>query len=79
MTVSVLQAALRRAQISEAVYSLHGGLPNEAYCLGKTPNGWEVYYSERGGKTALKVFSEEHLACIEFIRRVRRDLGVDLS
>ena len=27
-------------------YSLEGGLPNEAYCLAITENGWEVYYSE---------------------------------
>lgn len=73
MTVSDLQAALRRERVSEAAYSLHGGLPNEAYCLGQTPDGWEVYYSERGGKTSLRVFLDEHLACDEFFRRVLSD------
>lgn len=35
------------------------GLPNEAYCIAKENGGWEVYYSERGNKTDIKVFQNE--------------------
>ena len=45
---------------------LNGGLPNEAYTIGKTTRGWEVYYSERGQKSNLKIFASESEACKYF-------------
>jgi hypothetical protein len=48
------------------VYALDGGLPNEAYCLAKVDGKWEVYYSERGNKTGLKIFQKEEEACQYF-------------
>lgn len=47
-------------------YSLDGGLPNEACCLSQNGSQWEVYYSERGRKTGLKVFDNEEAACDYF-------------
>lgn len=47
-------------------YSLEGGLPNEACCLAQNEGKWEVYYSERGTKTSLKVFDKEEEACDYF-------------
>jgi hypothetical protein len=73
MKVPDLQAALIREGISEAAYSLHGGLPNEAYCLGPTREGWEVYYSERGGKAGLRLFRDEEAACDYFYQRILAD------
>ncbi|MBU6121894.1 hypothetical protein [Hymenobacter siberiensis] len=45
---------------------LNGGLPNETYTIGKTTRGWEVYYSERGQKSNLKIFTSESEACKYF-------------
>lgn len=59
MTKNDLQQELVKRNISADMYSLDGGLPNEGYCLNQGANGWEVYYSERGQKTGLKVFKTE--------------------
>lgn len=57
---------LKKKKIDDDIYSLEGGLPNEMYCLEKNEQHWEVYYSERGNKTGLKLFSTEHEACLFF-------------
>ncbi|HTO36202.1 MAG TPA: hypothetical protein VL021_00330 [Brumimicrobium sp.] len=54
---------LEEKGILKKSYSLEGGLPNEAYCLNKTKDGWEVYYSERGSKSGLRKFYSEDDAC----------------
>ena len=51
-------------------YSLEGGLPNEAYCIEKLPEGWHVYYSERGGKNTLGKFRTEAEAVACFLEHV---------
>ena len=63
MTKIELEKKLREEGVRVDSYSLNGGLPNEAYCLNRTESGWEVYYSERGNKTGLKVFDNESDAC----------------
>lgn len=47
-------------------YCLNGGLPSEAYCLNEYYGTWEVYYSEKGNKTRLKLFRNEDEACNYF-------------
>jgi len=73
MTVAELKAALAKEGIANSAYSLHGGLPTEAYCLGRSPEGWEVYYSERGQKTRLRLFNDEHLACDFLFKQLLAD------
>ena len=57
------------------MYSLKGGLPNEAYCIdyeyeyGK----WVVYYSERGNRNGLKYFDYENDACLYFYNLISND------
>ena len=63
MTKNDLENKLRDKGVRVDSYSLHGGFPNEAYCLNATKVGWEVYYSERGGKSGLKTFNSESEAC----------------
>lgn len=63
MKKSELRKKLKKENIPKCYYSLDGGLPNEAYCLSKVKNGWEVYYSERGLKSGLKIFASETEAC----------------
>lgn len=58
-----LEKKLREEEVRVDSYSLNGGLPNDAYCLNRIESGWQVYYSERGNKTGLKVFDNESDAC----------------
>lgn len=53
--------------VPKDMYSLNGGLPSEAYCINKIEGYWEVYYSERGQKSSLKVFQTESEACEYFL------------
>lgn len=66
MTKQELSKLLGEKNIRPDAYELEGGLPNEAYTLNYTGSIWEVYYSERGLKSGLKVFQNEHEACEYF-------------
>jgi len=69
-----LEARLEVARIRRDAYSLDGGLPNETLVLGKGAAGqWEVYYSERGLKTGLRVFGSEAEATQFFLERILDD------
>lgn len=64
MTVQELKKRLKALKVQEDLYSLLiGGFPNEAYCLIKNEDGWEVYYSERGEKSDIQQFASESEAC----------------
>ncbi len=59
-----LKILLEENKVPSDQYSLKGGLPNESYCLEKLEDGtWSTYYSERGGKSGIKVFLSEDDAC----------------
>ena len=58
-----LKRKLMENSVPEDMYSLEGGLPNEAYVLNKKDSLWEVYYSERGIKSGLRHFESEEQAC----------------
>lgn len=66
MNIAILKNKLDKAEIPSNSYELGGCLPNEAFCLSKNDDYWEVYYSERGCKSGLKVFSSESIACEYF-------------
>jgi hypothetical protein len=64
MVVEELKKRLDQIGVSDDLYSLLiGGFPNEAYCLIKNEDGWEVYYSERGQKSDVQQFENESEAC----------------
>ena len=72
MTTVELESALVEMEISSDLYSIMtGGLPNERLCIVKE-NGWQVYYSERGYKSGLKIFETETEACEYFLRKIKR-------
>jgi hypothetical protein len=51
---------VRRAGVDERAFSLDGGLPAEQYVMTDEGGGrWAICYSERGGRTSLKVFDSE--------------------
>jgi len=72
MNLDELRAELVKCGVPETLYQLSGGLPNEKCCIGQKDGRWEVYYSERGSKTSLKFFDDEHSACLYFLRWVTR-------
>ncbi|TKC16834.1 hypothetical protein [Robertmurraya kyonggiensis] len=79
MNFKELELRLISERIRRDVYSLEGGLPNEAYCISQTNGIWEVYYSERGSKSGLKVFRKEEEACQHFydsLIKTLRDMGL---
>jgi hypothetical protein len=65
-----LQLLLINENVPKELYSLNGGLPNEAFCLNNEDNIWEVYYSERGKKSQLKKFKSEGEACDYLYRTI---------
>ncbi|MGB8956755.1 MAG: hypothetical protein WCC10_15375 [Tumebacillaceae bacterium] len=75
MNSKELESNLTAVDIPKESYSLSGGLFNEVYCLGQAGAQWEVYYSERGNKTSLKIFLNEEDACQYFYRWVTSSLG----
>lgn len=47
-------------------YDFSGDFGSEAYVLRAAASGWEVFYSERGQKRALREFALEEAACEYF-------------
>jgi hypothetical protein len=70
-----LQQKLIRSGVPDDMYRLNGGLPNEAYCLDKYNNFWEVYYSEKGIKSGLRQFKSEEEACDYFYDQIIKALN----
>ena len=71
MTVEQLGKELEMMGIPNELYSIMvGGLPNEKLCLAKEEK-WQVYYSERGNKSGLKVFETETEACEFFLKKCK--------
>jgi len=64
MNIHQLELKLKSENFPVHAYSLNGGYPNEAFCIGQNNGKWEVYYSERGNKSSLKIFDTEEEACV---------------
>lgn len=72
MTIIELENALVQMGISDDLYSIMtGGLPNEKLCIVKADK-WQVYYSERGNRSGIKIFETETEACEYFLRKTKR-------
>lgn len=67
-----LRAELLRLSVPDSAYSI-GHDSNEAYCLIEQPDGWHVYYSERGRRNDERVFSSQADAGVELLRPIRAD------
>ena len=77
MTVEELKKQLDAIGVPDDLYSLLiGGFPNEAWCLIKNEDDWEVYYSERGNKRGARQFASESDACEYLDKRVRKYAGL---
>jgi hypothetical protein len=54
-------------------YHLFGAHLEDAFVLDHRPEGWVVFYSERGGEWSPKVFDSEAAACSELLARVAKE------
>jgi hypothetical protein len=72
-----LKKQLETLRIDPTAYCLSGGLPNERLVLNQEQDGaWEVYYSERGRKSGLRVFNSEENAIQYFLDVILHDSAV---
>ena len=78
MTRDELSRRLNNDRIPAMMYSLDGGLQEEAYSLAETCSGWEVYYVERGQKTPLGTFGSEEEAC-SFLYNELKQIATDMG
>lgn len=74
MNIIELEQKLKELTIPPDSYSLHGGLPNESYCIYQLDNIWEVYYSEKGIKSNKKIFLDETSACEYFFHLLLKNI-----
>lgn len=72
MKISELAQVLNDECFPEYSYCLHGGLPNDMFCIEYNEGSWDVYYSERGNKTDLKKYGIEDDACQDLLARLIR-------
>ena len=70
MTLCDLGPLFARRGVPKDMYSLTGGLPNEAYAIERAGGTWRVYYSERGQRSGLREFASEADACALLARWV---------
>jgi hypothetical protein len=73
MTKETLAKYLECLGVRQDAYDLTSELPNEALTLNWNGQRWEVYYSERGKKTGLKLFSDEDSACRYLLSLIVQD------
>ena len=77
MKFNDIQVALRNCGVPDDLYSLTGGLPNEALCLEQLSDSkWRTYYSERGQRSGEKHFHSEEEACDFFFQTLVKEFGV---
>ena len=72
MNIENLKEKLKKMGVSNELYYIGEGFPNEAYCLNKRNDEIEVYYSERGKKRGIKKFLDESKACEHFLKQISR-------
>ena len=66
MTRVELEIKLAELEIPKNCYDLYADKIGEQYVVLHKNEKWEVYYSERGNKNELKIFSAEKEACDYF-------------
>jgi hypothetical protein len=70
-----LESLFTAAGVPRTAYSI-GSDDNEAYCLVEEPDGWHVYYSERGHRNNERIFAQEAVAIAEMWSTVMNDSTV---
>lgn len=71
-----LAAHLDDMGVREGTYHLFGAHLDDAIVMDQRPEGWVVFYSERGGEHSLSVHSDEAGACADLLSRLVGDTHV---
>lgn len=69
-TRDALAAHLDALGVRKGTYHLFGAHLEDAMVMDQRPEGWVVFYSERGGEYSPKVYDEEASACAELLNRL---------
>ncbi|KRF24802.1 hypothetical protein [Phycicoccus sp. Soil803] len=67
---NTLAAHLESLGVRDNAYHLHVAHVDDAFVMDQRPEGWVVFYSERGGEASLTTHSDEASACAELLARV---------
>lgn len=73
MNRSELADILFREGINPRCYGLHGGHADCTYVIDRRPDGWVVYFTERGSDSQHQYFDTEDEACRCLLNHVRAD------
>lgn len=76
MNIKELKELLQKENIPENAYSLSGGLQHDTYCIDEIYGTWEIYYTELGQKSNLKVFKSEDEACNYFYNWLKETMSL---
>ncbi len=66
MDLKDLEYRLKSIRIPVQAFEINTEYDTEVYRIVKKDGKWEIYYSERGNKNSLKIFSNENDACEYF-------------
>ena len=64
---------LNELGVNENSYHLYGAHLEDAIVMDHRPEGWVVFYSERGGESSLRLHLTEAGACTDLLDRLTRD------
>lgn len=65
-----LAVHLEALGVREGTYHLFGAHLDDAMVMDRRPEGWVVFYSERGREFTLAVHDHEASACVDLLQRV---------
>lgn len=68
-----LASVLTANGVSERAYHLYGAHQEDALVLDQRPQGWVIFYSERGGEDILSTHASEGEACLDLLNRLLDD------
>lgn len=72
-TREALARELEALGVNQRAYHLFGAHVDDAFVIDRRPEGWVVFYSERGGEFSLTTHSKEADACADLHARVTRE------
>jgi hypothetical protein len=70
LTRDVLASVLVAQGVPEHSYQFYGAHTNDAFVLDHRPEGWIVFFTERGAESSPRVYREEADACADLLNRV---------
>ena len=60
-----LGSVLAANGVADRAYHLYGAHQEDALVLDQRPQGWVIFYSERGGENILSTHASEDEACLD--------------